>query len=712
MNKRQEQNSHIVMPVAYLSEQEQQEFIKVAQQNIPTEQTYCIHKVDEGTDAVQLRMHMFPFYCFEANLLFWQCMFAGKEETPLCVQKVFVLDYTWKLQNSVLWPYHYTSGRQQQAKEKVHALLGYISDRILLEQPGIDSFHRYYLLGLQTEKSTEVVVTPEDVQIKRDGRSIYKAQKFELVLTKFKPVGNKILFVAFIKSPIFNFCEAPTLWMEQNGDHDGLVEVALKNSSWNYYKCKEETNHFYTFVLTINTRKIKKFHFYVKIRDQFFETYYYFMPEVVFHNQFKRYRYYDRNKVYRFDHNTFLIEKASAQQAEQYQAAMDQQLEAGHMELCTLRKRIKAKRQEQKRIWLYYDCKGVYKDNGYLQFVHDFGQQDNVEKYYILNNDLETCRELFTPDQLPFVVAFGSEQHKLLYCAAEQVITAYIEQNNYLPFTAFEYSCVMDVATMPLITYLQHGVYHAFIPWKYSLDRLQVDLKVISSPLEREQDLGTHCFTRKQELTACMPRYDFIDHESAPKKKILYAPSWRKYLVGMENQTWVTREDLFLQSRFYLETSKLLHDEKLIAYMRRHGYTLDFKLHPILMRYAHLYSVDHEVVRMATETVREEDYAIFITDFSSYVFDFAYLGRSILYFLADYEEFRSGMSDYRQCVLPFQGGIGDYAERAEDAARCLRRMIRRKGKPKRRYRKKMKKLFYHRDDKARQRIYHRLIGKK
>lgn len=711
MNK-QQQDSHIVMPVAYLSEQEQQEFIGLARQNIPSGHTYCIHPVDASTDAVQLRTEMYPFYCFEENLFFWQTMFSQGEETPRSVQKVFLLDYTWKLQNGVLWPYHYTSGRQRQVKAKMHALLGYISDQLLLEQPGLDSFHRYYLLGLQTGKSTEVVVTPEQVQIRRDGRSIYKAQKFEVVLTKFKPAGNKLLFVAFIKSPVFNFCEAPTLWMEQNGDHDHLTEVPLKDSSWNYYKCKEETNHFYTFVLTIPTKKIKKFHFYVKIRDQLFDTYYYFMPEVVFDNSFKRYRYYDRNKVYRFDRNTFLIEKATAQQAQEYQSAMEKQLETDHMEMCAFRRRIQEKRQEQKRIWLYYDCKGVYKDNGYLQFVHDFGQQDGVEKYYILNNDLETCRELFTPEQLPYVVAFGSEQHKLLYCVAEQVITAYIEKNNYLPFTDFEYSCVMDVATMPLITYLQHGVYHAFIPWKYSLDRLQVDLKVISSPVEREQDLTTHCFTRKQELAACMPRYDFIDHRAKPAKRILYAPSWRKYLVGMENHTWITREDLFVQSRFYQETSRFLQDTKLIAYMKRHGYTLDFKLHPILMRYAHLYAVDGEVVRMASDSVKEEEYAIFITDFSSYVFDFAYLGRSILYFLADYDEFRSGMSDYRQCVLPFRGGIGAYADRAQDAAKCLRRMIRRQGKPKRRYRKKMEKLFYHRDDKARQRIYQRLIGKK
>lgn len=659
----------------------------------------------EERDANLLRTAMYPYYYFENNYLFWKQLLASGLEG---VQEAFLLDYMWKLQNSVLWPYHYDQKKQKQAKEKVHALLAPIADSVILEQQGIDRFHRFYLLEQKPQGQTEVKVEQESVQILRDGICIYDAKKIEIILTKFKPVGTQLQFVAFIKSPIFNFCEAPTLWMERNG-MDHLTEVPLKDSSWNYYKCKEETNHFYTFVLTINTKAIKRFHFYVKLRDQMFDTYYYFMPEVVFHNQLKCYRYYDQNKVYRFDHNTFIVEQAGEQQAEQYQSALEQQWEPDHREICEFRHRIKEKRQEQKRIWLYYDCKGVYKDNGYDQFVHDFGQKDGVEKYYVLNNDLDSCRELFTEEQLPYVIPFGSEQHKLLYCVADQVITAYIEKNNYLPFSDQEYSTVMDVATMPVITYLQHGVYHACIPWKYSLDRLQVDRKVISAKIERKQDLGTHCFTKKQELTACMPRYDFMDCHAKPKKQILYAPSWRKYLVGMEQNEWITREDLFVESKFYQETSKLLQHPSLLAFLKRHGYTLDFKLHPILMRYASLYQVDETVVRMAKDTVREEDYAIFITDFSSYVFDFAYLGRAILYFFPDYEEFRSGMSDYRECVLPFQGGMGEFAESAEDAVIRIKAMVHRHGKAKRRYRKKMKTMFYHKDDQARERIYDSLI---
>lgn len=706
--KEQGNGSHVVMPMALLSVQERQEFLEWMERKKLSGLTCYVHTVGEETDAAELRTEMYPYYFFEGNLCFWQMMFySGK--TPLSVQKVFLYDYLWKLENSVLWPYHYAPDRLQAAKEQMHAFLNEIEDATILELQGVESFHRFYLIQKKTLGKTQVEVTPGNLRILRDGRPVYQTQKIEVVLTKFKVSRGKIRLVAYLKSPIFNFCEAPTLWMEQNGDNNHMEQIPLMDSSWNYYHCKEQTNQFFTFVLTVDSKKIKQFHFYVKCRELLFDTYFYFMPEVVFNNQIKCYRYYQGKRVFRFDHNTFLVEKANGKQAVNYQKGIEKQWESGHLEIINFRHRIRQERKKKRRIWLYYDCKGVYKDNGYLQFVHDFGQEDGVEKYYVLNNDWDICQELFTEEQRSYVIPFGSEQHKMLYCLAEQIITAYIEKNNYQPFTDQEYSQVMDVSVMPYITYLQHGVYHAVIPWKYSLDRLQADRKVISARIEHRQDLDTHCFTEEQELIAGMPRYDFMDPGKKPGRKILYAPSWRKYLVGMKDKEWVTREDLFLASKFYQETSKFLQDPVLLACLKEQGYTLDFKLHPILMRYAGLYQLEDAVVRIADTEVREEEYAIFITDFSSYVFDFAYLGRAILYFFPDGDEIRSGMSDYRECVLSFRGGIGEYADHAQDAVNCICHMVRRGGKPGWLRRRRMKKLFYHRDDRARERIYQSLI---
>ena len=666
------------------------------------------YKLERNADPNLLRVQMFPYYYFNGNMEFWEKIFESAGHSK-AVCHAFLSDFLWKTHNNVVWPYHLQEKELRAARRRVAGIVNRLPDEVILAYNGIDNFYRSYLFAMKSEGRNSVKLLPEALQIVRNGKVVYEAKKLEIVLTKFRPEKTRIHFIAFLKSPVFNFCNKPVLWMEINGDSENRREIPLKKSSWRFYKSKEETNSFYTFVLDIDTEEIKKFHFYVEVEGTLYDTYYYFMPEVIFNAKLDRYRYYTGNMEYRFDHNTILINEAEEGVAEWYRDHIQKQFEETEPGICEYRDRILEQREHAGRIWLYYDCKGVYKDNGYLQFMHDFEKEDGIKRYYILNNDLESCRELFTERQLPYVVMFGSDEHKMLYCLAEKVITAYIERNNYFPFTDMEYAKLMDVAAMPMIIYLQHGVYHAYIPWKYSLDRLPVDKKVISTKFEHDQDIQEHCFTEQYEIASCMPRYDNLDHMAKPDKKILFAPSWRKYLVDMAGHEWITREDIFLKSNFYKETTAFLKNEELIRFLRQNGYTLEFKLHPILMRYAHLYSIDGETIVMAPAAVREEEYAVFITDFSSYVFDFAYLKRSILYFVPDYEEFRSGMNDYRECVLPVENALGDFADNAKDAIRILQKIVRRGGKPSIKYARRMDKLFYYKDNNACQRIYEELV---
>ncbi len=730
--ERTDVTSHVVIELQYISESELYEFLDCIEGIFTSKDMRVIHmitahasqhiirmcrmhksnyinyRLEDDADQNLLRTQMYPYYYFEENMLFWEELFEACRESK-GVYIAFLSDFMWKTMNNVMWPHHYTGEQMAQARNRVMHLLDQIPDEIILRYKGVDNFHRFYLLGLKDKSTTTIKAGEEVLEIIRDHQSVYQAKKIEIVLTKFHPVGDHIRFVAFIKSPVFNFYEGkPILWMEENDRKKRRREITLKDSSWDYYKTKEKTNNFYTFVLNINTKKTKSFSFYVEIDGMVYDTYFYFMPEVVFNSGLRRYRYYRGTTEYRFDHNVFRISEVDLSEASKYRDYVSEQFKEDEHDVYKWRYEIINDSAQDEKIWLYYDCKGVKKDNGYLQFQYDFDKEDSIKRYYILNNDIEECQDLFTKEQLPYVISFGSEEHKRLYTQADKVITAYIEKNNYLPYTDSEYAKIMDVASMPEIVYLQHGVYHAYIPWKYSLDRLAIDRKVISTKIERKQDLESHCFTKKYELTAGMPRYDFMDTSIQPQKKILYAPSWRKYLVDMIDNEWVTREDIFAESRFFKESSKLLQDEGLIRFLKRHHYKLEFRLHPILKRYEHLYHLDGEVVRMADEDVKEEDYAVMITDFSSYVYDFVYLERSILYFFPDYDEFRSGMSDYRECVMPFEDGLGELATNATDAVSIIKKIIRHGSTPEDKYREKMEHVFYHRDNKARQRIYEAL----
>ena len=52
------------------------------------------------------------------------------------------------------------------------------------------------------------------------------------------------------------------------------------------------------------------------------------------------------------------------------------------------------------------------------------------------------------------------------------------------------------------------------------------------------------------------------------------------------------------------------------------------------------------------------EYKIFITDFSSYQFDYIQLVRPIVYFLPDSKEFKAGLHSYRSLDLKYENAFG------------------------------------------------------
>ena len=62
---------------------------------------------------------------------------------------------------------------------------------------------------------------------------------------------------------------------------------------------------------------------------------------------------------------------------------------------------------------------------------------------------------------------------------------------------------------------------------------------------------------------------------------------------------------------------------------------------------------------------------MFITDFSSFVFDYACLSRPIMYFVPDYIQFTAGLGHYRKLDLPFEDAFGRFTTDPEEAANIV-----------------------------------------
>ena len=103
--------------------------------------------------------------------------------------------------------------------------------------------------------------------------------------------------------------------------------------------------------------------------------------------------------------------------------------------------------------------------------------------------------------------------------------------------------------------------------------------------------------------------------------------------------------------------------------------------------------------------VEVADYKAFVTDFSSFVFDFAYLNRPVMYFVPDYPQFKSGMNHYRDLDLPFEDAFGHMFTDAHKAAECLCDIIDRDFVPEEPFGERMKNFYFDFDGNCAENLY-------
>ena len=579
-------------------------------------------------------------YIFEQSMKMFEDMFYGYNRVPLAFQGLYINDLAWKLRANMLYPYHYGEKQFQRVMDRIQNLLKSVDTEVILEHPEIDFFHKYYWLSLKPNHQAEAFSETDTFGIKVAGKEVFSSKTVEIVVTRIREDNGNLIIRGFLKSVVFSFSEKPKLFAVVNGEE---IEQELYSSSHSYYLCHTKTNVFYAFCLEILFEQLNNFRFFMELEGNRYECTYYFMPKVPFSYPYERYDAVIRKRHIQYDkiENQFVVTNQKWDKVlkkNSYTHWMMYRVASLRRKAIALRKR--------KRIYLYYDCRGVKKDNGYYRFLEDYGKNDGIVRKYIVDPKLN-LDELFSASQKKDVILFGSEAHKVYVLAAEKIYTAFIEDNNIFPFPAHELGLYSDFFDFE-IEYLQHGILHADIPWKYTPEMIMADKICVSTEYEVQLFQQKYHFREQDIVRKCMPRLKQLDKQIIPENKILFAPSWRQYLIGANvDGRWQPKEEALLQSDYYQGMIKLLNSNKMHELLEQHNYTLEVKLHPIFKEYTHLFQIKNERIRIVEETDKIETYRIFMTDFSSFLFDFVYLGRKVCSFIPDEMQFRSGMNGYR-----------------------------------------------------------------
>ena len=649
---------------------------------------------------------LYSYYLFERTMKLWESEFSNfLEYVPYYIQALYINDLNWKLRANKLLPYHYDEERFQEAWNRIMSLLRRCDDEIIIHHPNVERVHRLYWLKMKSD-NFRVHFGANRIDVFCDEKFVLSEKKIHLTIEQCR-IEESVIKLSGVLKPLYSSIMEDVSLEVLCGLGECTIPVALKPSSMSRFHTHEITNKFYNFEVAIDANVVNKFRFIALAGGKQYETDIHFSNRVPFRRRRNDSLIRDNKELrYSFRANGFIVRDLNLDSvdAAKRKLWLFQKIALEDTGSAIKQYRLEAKKKRTSPIWLYYDCKNVRKDNGYYQFEHDVYKNDGIQRFYILDgDDFEERKKDFPAALQTRIVRFGSRKHVNLFLMAKLIIISFAEEYTYLPMKmkAFkEYSYVLD---FPKIVYLQHGVLHAHLPWHYSLDRLKIDKEVISTYYEEENLIENYGFNRNHLIKAGMPRYDYIDVSQKPRKKILYAPTWRRYLIDRNEDDWVCNEDQFVNSSFYNSVMRFINDDRLDKALEAHGYTLDIQLHPIFRGYNSTIRTESRRVNLITDDINATDYEIFITDFSSFVFDFVYLNRKIMYFVPDYDFFKSGMNGYYRLDLPLEDGFGPFIQNEEDAVNQLVEMMDKPMNP--RYLQRMKRFFLHEDNHQRDRTY-------
>lgn len=568
-------------------------------------------------------------FVFEQSMNFFEKLFEGYNEVPATFQGLYINDLYWKMASNILFPYHYTEEKYDYAIDRMKSLLKKCSNKSIIEHPNIDYFEKFYFLRMKNSELFSCSIDTNFFGLSSNEKLYTKEHSVEIVITKLRAVNGEVEFLGFIKSVFFQFFQdEPILVAVEN--HGALIKkINLYDSSHSFYQARERTQKFKAFRYRVNPDSVQNVSFEISIACMWFPVHFYFMPYVSLSHKLDKYQCQKDDILIRLDKkNNFTF--------------------------------VKKMVKKSVEIWLYYDCAGVTKDNGYYQFLHDIKVADGICRYYIITDR----KQLNNTGINKHYVIFGSKKHKKLLLACKKIISAYIEYANLFPFREADLELYSNKFNFEII-YLQHGVLHAVMPWKYSPEKIAAD-KVVVTTVEEAKLFVSNGFLESDLIKVGMPRFELLNKKNEHKKKILFAPSWRQYLIGeYVNNNWEPLDHKFEKSSYLRGINQFLNSQRLYELLEISGYSLEVKLHPIFECYKKHIQINNKYIKFSEEEVKCEDYDLFITDFSSYVYYFAYLDISVILYIPDFLEFQSGMNGYRKinidesCILDTTDGLID-----------------------------------------------------
>ena len=681
------------------------------------------------SDYSTINKYQSPVYNSELLLSNMEKQFApyleGNGVIPKHIQSLAFNEIAWRYSSvaNKLFPYHLSEKQFEIWKRKFRDLLRLIDDDIILNYPTLDSFHRYSIMELKEEPIK--IALFDRLDFRKNGKQVHEEKNFETVISDFKIVDNKLYIFSYLKTKLGDKINSRP-FVSINGVE---TELDVWESISGRYKKRDKSNYFPAYKLELDLNDVSvdnslDIYFYYKVGNEIFNIQkYYSVKNRLLNMNDQSLRFEDSTEV--FSENTvnsislkwlknfhLLVTRVENDEAQEiFDSRTDEMPES-----IQLIRNNWISDNQTKNVWLYVDNFNTV-DNAFHQYVHDVAKEDGIERYYIYKKDFLYLGRYISKHHIDMenmnFVLYGSDEHKKLMLRTKFVLASYNEYfATVVPFTKKELLNLSDILDFKYI-YLQHGVLHAKAPQTYDVERTYIDKIVTSTDYERDVFTNELHYDKSDLLQVGMSRFDVHSQTQSIDKlpRILFAPSWRSKFVGDLN-TFDEKGDRkinieeFLHSQYFKSLSEIIQSDQLNRFLDKRGLELDIKLHPIfsgaLDLLEQLIDGRKHINILKEQKIDSDQYSVFVTDFSSYVFDAVANRTPIIYYELDREEFLAGNHTYRELYLGFE--FGDVVDNVSSFIKTLKNLAHRKYTVEPQYLEKMNS-FYNYPEHPREELY-------
>lgn len=365
---------------------------------------------------------------------------------------------------------------------------------------------------------------------------------------------------------------------------------------------------------------------------------------------------------------------------------------------------------KRRPVWIVSDRGMAAGDNGEAFFRYVMSRDDvSADVYFAISKHAKDYPRIA---ELGKVLYQGSFRFKLKFLLADKIISSHADDEITNPFFR-QVDRVVDLYGFDYI-FLQHGIIrHDLSGW---LNRFNKNIALFVTSAQMEYDSILSCpyyYTKSNVLLSGLPRFDLL--ENNPREKLVIAPTYRKNEIRMRTNKYGARayDPQFKHSEYFAFYNNLINDETLLSTLRQTNMTGEFYLHPAFAaQVPDFQSNDTVKVMEYPHNYRKafEEGSIMVTDYSSVVFDFAYLKKPVIYAQYDHDTvFANQMYEKGDFFSDDKDGFGPVVHHYDKVIVELNKVIKNGGEMAPKYKKRVDDFYYKHDKNNSRRVYEAII---